>query len=196
MSDVQKFLRELGQSLSDFLGQELPRITGTGWWERSVLSVLTSMQLENVERRQITGLTGLDLAALLRVLDQNWHAISRNKSLPWEVRNFIKETYSIRNRWVHAATHPAPKEDTYRDLDTMQRLAQAWRKDWDVQSAICCQGTQTREPQAVFIQSNQEAENCATPQVTASPRETQFQSNSKIRWRRTKGRHHGLIWFW
>jgi uncharacterized HhH-GPD family protein len=125
MSDVQKFLRELGQSLSDFLGQELPRITGTGWWERSVLSVLTSMQLENVERRQITGLTGLDLAALLRVLDQNWHAISRNKSLPWEVRNFIKETYSIRNRWVHAATHPAPKEDTYRDLDTMQRLAQA-----------------------------------------------------------------------
>lgn len=43
MLDVQKFLRELGQSLSDFLERELPQITGTGWWERSVLSVLTSM---------------------------------------------------------------------------------------------------------------------------------------------------------
>ena len=112
MSDVQKFLRELGQSLSDFLEQELPRITGTTWWERSVLSVLTSMQLDNVKRRQITGLRGLDPAALLRVLDQNWYEISRSKSLPWEVRNFIKETYSIRNRWAHAATHPAPEEDT------------------------------------------------------------------------------------
>ncbi len=45
--------------------------------------------------------------------------------MPWEVRNFIKETHSIRNRWAHAGANPAPKEDTYRDLDTMQRLAQA-----------------------------------------------------------------------
>lgn len=45
--------------------------------------------------------------------------------MPWEVRNFIKETHSIRNRWAHAGAHPVPEEDTYRDLDTMKRLAQA-----------------------------------------------------------------------
>ena len=33
MSDIQKFLRELGQSLSDFLERELPWITGSAWWE-------------------------------------------------------------------------------------------------------------------------------------------------------------------
>lgn len=125
MSDVQKFLAELGQSLSDFLAQELPKVAGAGWWDRSVLSVLTPIQVESMTRRQITGLAGLDLAALLRVLDQNWREISNSKNWPWEVRNFVKETQSIRNRWAHAGTHTIPAEDIYRDLDTMHRLAQA-----------------------------------------------------------------------
>ena len=83
------------------------------------------MQLDNVNRRWISTLFGLDLAWLLRVLDRNWHEIIRNENLTWEVRNFVKETQAIRNRWAHAGAHPPPEEDTYRDLDTMQRLAQA-----------------------------------------------------------------------
>lgn len=125
MAEVHKYLLELGKSLAEFLERELPPISGTDWWKRSVLSVLTPMQLENVNRRQISALGGLDLSALLRVLDQNWYEISSSKSLPREVRNYIKETSSIRNRWAHAGTHSPPKEDTYRDLDTMQRLVQA-----------------------------------------------------------------------
>ena len=125
MLEFQEFLRELGRSLSEFLDRELPQIGATGWWERSVLPVLTPIQLENVKRRGITSVSGLDLAALLRVLDQNWYDISTAKNWPREVRNFIKETHSIRNRWAHAGSHSAPEEDTYRDLDTMHRLADA-----------------------------------------------------------------------
>lgn len=123
--DFQKYLHELSRALAEFLAQELPCLGGAGWWDQSVLSVLTPVQLDNVKRRRISTLSGLDLAALLRVLDRNWHEISRSENLTWEVRNFVKETQSIRNRWAHAGTRPPPEEDTYRDLDTMQRLAQA-----------------------------------------------------------------------
>jgi len=112
-------------SLADFLARELPRLDRIDWWKRCVLLVLTPQQSQQIARRRITSLSGLDLSALLRILDQNWNGLSASLNWPREVRNFVRETQSIRNRWAHAGSHPVDSEDTYRDLDTLQRLAQA-----------------------------------------------------------------------
>ena len=76
-----------------------------------------------MEQRRSGSLGALDLAALLRVLDQNWYQISNKLSLTPEARHFVKEMQTIRNRWAHATTVGFPLEDIYRDLDTLQRFA-------------------------------------------------------------------------
>ena len=76
-----------------------------------------------MEQRRSGSLGALDLAALLRVLDQNWYQISNKLGLTSEARHFVKEMQTIRNRWAHATTEGFPLEDVYRDLDTLQRFA-------------------------------------------------------------------------
>jgi len=76
-----------------------------------------------MEQRNIGSLATLDLAALLRVLDQNWYQISTRLALTSEARHFVKEMQTVRNRWAHATTEGFPVEDVYRDLDTLQRFA-------------------------------------------------------------------------
>jgi len=50
-----------------------------------------------LEQRNITLLSGLDLAGLLRVLDQNWYQISNSLDFTPEARYFVKEMQTIRN---------------------------------------------------------------------------------------------------
>jgi ATP-dependent helicase HepA len=64
----------------------------------------------------------LDLAALLRVLDQNWNDLSRLTDFSRETRSWLKEAQSIRNRWAHAPAVGLPNDLIYRDLDTIERL--------------------------------------------------------------------------
>jgi len=118
-------LRRITKALADFLERELPRLGTAGWWNSLVLPALTPMQRDMIARRRVTSLSGLDLSALLRALDRNWNGLSA--SLKWlpDVRNFIKETQSLRNRWAHTGSDAADAEDSYRDLDTLQRLIQA-----------------------------------------------------------------------
>lgn len=76
-----------------------------------------------MEHSHIESLASLDLAALLRVFDQNWYHISKKLDMTTESRHFVKEMQTVRNRWAHAGTEGFPVEDVYRDLDTIQRLA-------------------------------------------------------------------------
>ena len=65
---------------------------------------------------------GLDLAAVLRVLDQNWNELAAANSLPREARNWVKELQSARNRWAHAPVGGVEPRDAFRDADTLERL--------------------------------------------------------------------------
>jgi superfamily II DNA or RNA helicase len=93
------------------------------WWKQAVLNILSFQQRRRMEQRNIGSLATLDLAALLRVLDQNWYQISTRLALTSEARHFVKEMQTVRNRWAHATTEGFPVEDVYRDLDTLQRFA-------------------------------------------------------------------------
>jgi len=119
---VAKHLSDVAGQLAVFIERVLPPLFDD-WWNKAVVSALSFQQKRRLEQRNITSLGGLDLAALLRILDQNWYQISNSLDLTFEARHFVKEMQTVRNRWAHADTEGFPVDDIYRDLDTLQRFA-------------------------------------------------------------------------
>jgi len=119
---ISKLLSEATRHLALFLEKALPSLFDD-WWKQAVLNSLSFQQRRRMEQGNIGSLSALDIAALLRVLDQNWYQISTKLNLTSEARHFVKEMQTVRNRWAHAATEGFPLEDVYRDLDTLQRFS-------------------------------------------------------------------------
>ena len=119
---ITGLLNAIAADLALFLENVLPTLFDD-WWKSAVISNLTFQQRRWVEQREISSLGGLDLAGLLRILDQNWYQISTTLDLTTEFRHFAKEMQTVRNRWAHATSDGFHYEDIYRDLDTMQRFA-------------------------------------------------------------------------
>ena len=114
--------------LANYLNKILPELYDD-WWQDGVLSELSYRQQQWVDRHEVVSLSSLDLAALLRVLDQNWYQISENRKLTREDRHYVKEMRTIRNRWAHADAKGFSSEDIYRDLDTLQRFVSVIEAD-------------------------------------------------------------------
>lgn len=112
---------DTAESLRLFLSQALPEIEAD-WWNRFVTPSLSFQQQRMVEEKKVSTLAGLDLAALLRILDKNWYEISSKRTLSAEARTWTREMQHIRNKWAHAAGIPVETDDLYRDLDTLQRF--------------------------------------------------------------------------
>lgn len=107
--------------LAHFLQRELPTFSDE-WWKVHVVERLSFQQQRIVAERRQSSLQQLDLAALLRVFDQNWYELSQKLALPREARNWIKELQTIRNKWAHLSTEGSPPSEIYRDADTLSRL--------------------------------------------------------------------------
>lgn len=85
---VNVLLTDFSHALCAWLEGRLPAL-GAGWWNDNVVQRLTFQQQRSVQERRITSLGGLDLAALLRVLDQSWHELAAVGSLPKEARTWV-----------------------------------------------------------------------------------------------------------
>jgi len=114
-------LSRAAEAIANYLDRLLPSLFDN-WWKDAVVNKLSFQQQRRVEQKEIVSLSSLDIAALLRVLDQNWHQISMEMNLSLESRHFVKEMQTVRNRCAHAGTEGFPLEDVYRDLDTLQRF--------------------------------------------------------------------------
>ena len=121
-NNLNSLLQKATISLAAYLEKVLPSLFND-WWNETVINILSFQQRRRVKERGINSLTSLDLAALLRVLDQNWYQISTKLNLTSEARHFVKEMQTVRNRWAHAGSEEFPVDDIYRDLDTLQRFA-------------------------------------------------------------------------
>ena len=121
-NNLNSLLQKATISLAAYLEKVLPSLFND-WWNEAVINILSFQQRRWVKERGINSLTSLDLAALLRVLDQNWYQISTKLNLTSEDRHFVKEMQTVRNRWAHAGSEGFPVDDVYRDLDTLQRFA-------------------------------------------------------------------------
>lgn len=165
---MYNLLRPFTDELRSLLKEWLPQLS-KDWWERYVLTALTFQQQERVKQTHIDDLAGLDLAALLRVLDQNWFELSSRFNWPKEGRNWLKEAQTIRNRWAHVTAAEAEPRDAYRDADTMKRLA----KMLGVSDAVQIQLADYKQQQlALFSPTVVPAPSLppvATPPVSAAP---------------------------
>jgi len=122
IAKIQALLAEAARFLSLYLEKILPSLF-EDWWEQAVVKNLSYQQQRRIEQHHIDSLVSLDLAALLRVMDQNWYQISTKMNLTSETRHFVKEIQTVRNRWAHPGAEGFPVDDVYRDLDTLQRFA-------------------------------------------------------------------------
>ena len=98
---MNELLQASVEVFSRWLGAKLPALSSK-WWVDNVVNRLTFQQQRLVEEKRVQSLAGLDLAAVLRVLDQNWSEIAGAEPLPRDARNWVKELQSVRNRWAHA----------------------------------------------------------------------------------------------
>jgi superfamily II DNA or RNA helicase len=120
-ADMPSILDRTAGVLCQALQNLLPALSPQ-WWEACVKGKLSFQQRQHLERRGIKRLDQLDLAALLRIVDQNWYELADSRKWPYDGRNFVKEMQTVRNRWAHAQVSVPPKEDVYRDLDTLHRF--------------------------------------------------------------------------
>ena len=118
----------LNQQLVKLLTTALPKLN-SDWWNSLVLNKLTYQQKTFASSLPAQALERLDLAALLRVADQNWYDIASQGDFNRETRNWLKEAQSIRNRWAHAPAEGLPDDVRYRDIDTIERLLLAFGAD-------------------------------------------------------------------
>ncbi|MDH4557801.1 DEAD/DEAH box helicase [Pseudomonas sp. BN417] len=118
---MNELLHASGGVIARWLEAKLPAL-GPKWWVDNVVNRLTFQQQRLIEEKRIQSLTELDLAAVLRVLDQNWSELAGAEPLPREARNWVKELQNVRNRWAHAPAGGLSAGDTYRDADTLERF--------------------------------------------------------------------------
>jgi ATP-dependent helicase HepA len=118
---VHQILGDVAATTAALLQRELPQL-GQDWWQSNVVDRLSIQQQRLINERRVDSLSGLDLAALLRVFDQNWNPLGYRLKLDQQARNWLKETLGIRNRWAHLPPGGLRSEDAYRDIDTLYRL--------------------------------------------------------------------------
>ncbi|HSF29320.1 MAG TPA: Swt1 family HEPN domain-containing protein, partial [Candidatus Tectomicrobia bacterium] len=88
-NSIDSLLHKVTASLSEYLEKVLSSLF-EDWWRQAVVNNLSFQQRRRLEQRKIDSLASLDLASLLRVLDQNWYQISTKLSLSSEARHFVK----------------------------------------------------------------------------------------------------------
>ncbi len=116
-----ELLKSTTTDLASFLSEQLPKLSAD-WWRSLVVERLSFQQQRMATERGITSLSQLDLAALLRVMDQNWYELSQALQWPRDGRHCVKELQSVRNKWAHLSTMETPPGEIYRDADTLGRL--------------------------------------------------------------------------
>lgn len=130
-----EILHVLTRQLVGILKELLPKLS-TNWWNSLVFEKLTFQQQALVREHRQQALDQLDLAALLRIADQNWYDLARLANLNKDARNWLKEAMSIRNRWAHAPAGGLDDDTRYRDLDTIERLLQAFGASGEPMEAL------------------------------------------------------------
>jgi len=168
-----KTLNTLNTQLVKVLSQALPNIS-LDWRQSLVLEKLTFQQQTYAQNLPIAALEQLDLAALLRVTDQNWYDLSQKLNFSKDVRNWLKEAQTIRNRWAHAPAGGLPDEVYYRDLDTLERLMQAFGADNGTLETI-------NQEKKHLLRKLADAESKAEPPKTETSSPETFQLGTVVR---------------
>ena len=125
ISKMNEYMFRLNQQIGGWLEKKLPKITDD-WWQDLVFNNLSPLQREAVLRNDIHEIKGLDLAALLRVLDRNWFVITSTFFINNKERGNIRTMQEIRNTWAHITPNDISKAGVIDDVNVIIALMQAF----------------------------------------------------------------------
>ena len=139
ISKMNGFMFQLTEKMVTWMDKVLPRIT-EDWWQDLVINNLNQMQKTKVFNSNVTDLSGLDLASLLRVFDRNWFVISNATYVNPRVRNDIREMQGIRNDWAHITPKDITRRKVLEDANViynlLQQLDASMRETYDISAFI------------------------------------------------------------
>jgi len=118
-------LQSTALTLSKFLRDSFAEhCAGQDWWQVRVIRSLSTAQAGQVRARNLTTLEQLDLAALLRIFQQNFSELAYWRKLPQEARTLSHFVIDLRNAEAHSATHgeEMDAEGAWRAADTVLRF--------------------------------------------------------------------------
>jgi len=111
---VGKGMELLQSGLQPFLERELADAYGENWRVKAT-SIMSDTRLK-------VGGDGIDVAALLVLLDREWRDLFSAR-LGKAHRSIVNELIAVRNSWAHQETFS--NDDTDRALDSVARLLRA-----------------------------------------------------------------------
>lgn len=122
---VQRALNILHPFLAGYVAQELRQEYRDNWWQE-VLTTLSD-QVRDLPDDGAYGVLvdSLDVANCLRLFDRKWNDLFRKK-LSLDYRTWAKELMGVRNKLAHLGGQDFNDDDTWRALDTMSRLCEAF----------------------------------------------------------------------
>ena len=121
ISRMNDYLHKATQALASWLAVMLPK-SGEDWWEECVLSNLSYPQRELIEKKGLSKLEELDLAALLRVANKSWYTMRGYAYLPTSERECIRDMIGVRNNWAHVSAELPGKDTIVSDVECLIRF--------------------------------------------------------------------------
>lgn len=122
---IQQAFRILHPFLAGYVARELSQEYRGNWWQE-VLGTLSDQLRDLPDSGDYATLVdSLDIANCLRLLERKWNDIFRKK-LAFDYRTWARELMGVRNRLAHQGGQDFNDNDTWRALDTMSRLCEAF----------------------------------------------------------------------
>ena len=118
ISRMNDYLHKAAQALASWLSVMLPK-SGEDWWAECVLSNLSYPQRELIEKKGLSKLEELDLAALLRVANKSWYTMRGYAYLPTSERECIRDMIGVRNNWAHVSAELPGKDTIVSDIECL-----------------------------------------------------------------------------
>ena len=130
ISKMNEYMFQLSEKMGDWLSNTLPRITNN-WWDDLVMNHLSVLQRETVIANNIHDIKGLDLAAILRILDRNWFVITGYIFINNRERRYIRKMQEVRNSWAHITPNDITKQKVKDDVNVIIELLGAFGAKYD-----------------------------------------------------------------
>lgn len=123
---VQQAFRILHPQLAGYVCQELRREYQDNWWQEVLMTLSDQTRdLPDDNGDYATLMDSLDIANCLRLFDRKWNDLFKRK-LSIDYRTWAKELMGVRNKLAHIGGADFSEDDTWRALDTMARLCEAF----------------------------------------------------------------------
>ena len=123
---VQQAFRVLHPLLAGYICQEMRREYQDNWWQEVLMTLSDQVRdLPDDNGDYATLMDSLDMANCLRLFDRKWNDLFKRK-LSIDYRTWAKELMGVRNKLAHIGGADFSEDDTWRALDTMARLCEAF----------------------------------------------------------------------